>query len=144
MSYVHPSLKAAFETIKPTLQGTFVETLGIEFYSIMPEEIRAKVAITPQLLQPFGFLHGGVALGISETLASIGAYLHIDTTLSTVFGQYIHANHLRPIKNGVIIACACAIYLGKRSQVWETRIQEEKTSKLLSISQCTLAIVDKK
>ena len=144
MIEIHESLREIYRKIEPTLKGTFIETLGIEMYSIQPHHIFARVDITPQLLQPAGFLHGGVALGISESLASLGAYMTVDHDLYAVFGQEINANHLKSIRDGVIIAEASAIHVGKRSQVWETKIKDKKSKGLICVSRCTLAIVDKK
>jgi 1,4-dihydroxy-2-naphthoyl-CoA hydrolase len=140
---IETSIEEKFTTLEKKFPGTFIDTLGLEFLAISPESITARFEIRPALLQPFGFLHGGVALSVSESLASIGAYLHVDPKTQTIFGQEINANHLKSIQEGVIIAEATAIHIGKRSQVWETKLTDEKKKGLITISRCTVVISER-
>ena len=56
------------------------------------------------------------------------------------FGQQINANHLRPLREGVLIATATPLHVGRTSQVWEIKIRDER-EKLICVSLCTLAVV---
>lgn len=141
--HIETSIEQKFLDLEREFRGTFIEVLGVEFCSVSLESITARFEIRPSLLQPFGFLHGGVGLSVSESLASIGAYLHIDPKTQTIFGQEINANHLKSIKEGVVIAEATAIHIGKRSQVWETKLKDEKKKGLITISRCTVAISER-
>ena len=140
---IETSIEEKFTTLEKKFHGTFLELLGLEFCSVSLELITARFEIRPSLLQPFGYLHGGVGLGVSESLASVGAYLHIDPMTQTIFGQEINANHLKSIKEGFAIAEATAIHIGKRSQVWETKIKDEKKKGLITISRCTVVISER-
>ena len=94
MRQIEPSIEQKFIALEEKFHGTFIQILGLEFCSVSLESITARFEIRPQLLQPFGFLHGGVGLSVAESLASVGAYLHIDPDTQTIFGQEINANHL--------------------------------------------------
>ena len=56
---------------------TLVETLHIEAASVRDERAEAVMPVTPDVLQPFGFVHGGATIALLETVASLGAQQEI-------------------------------------------------------------------
>lgn len=42
-------------------------TLGVHFTKVEPGLVEAEMPITPALLQPFGFLHGGATIALLES-----------------------------------------------------------------------------
>lgn len=119
------------------------DALGIEFITFSREEMKAKMPVDENTVQPFGILHGGASVALAETLASIGAYLNITDHSKVAVGLEINANHIKSVRLGeYVIGIAKPIHRGAQTQVWETRIETE-TGKLVSISRCTLAVVKK-
>jgi len=116
------------------------KTLGIVYEKLDPDEVIATMTITPQHLQPFGYLHGGASLVLAESAASVGGYLRCGPG-KAAFGMEINANHLRPKREGTLRAEARPVFTGRSSQVWEVKITDEN-ERLICISRCTLAVVD--
>ncbi len=117
------------------------DALGIEYLIFSREEMRAKMPVSENTVQPFGILHGGASVALAETLASVGAYLNITDDSKVAVGLEINANHIKSVRLGEhVIGIAKPIHRGAQTQVWETRIETE-TGKLVSISRCTLAVV---
>ncbi|MCL5965446.1 MAG: hotdog fold thioesterase, partial [Deinococcus sp.] len=56
------------------------------------------------------------------------------------FGMEINANHLRPMKEGLLRATATPLHRGQSTQVWEVRLTDVR-ERLICISRCTLAVV---
>lgn len=118
--------------------------LGIEFLSFKKDEIKASMPIDENTIQPFGILHGGASVALAETLASLGAWLNVEDNGKTAVGVEINANHIRAMKKGTsVIGTAYPINKGRKIHVWETKIFTPE-EKLVCISRCTLAIVDKR
>ena len=84
----------------------------------------------------------GAAVLLAETLASWAGNFVIDATKQSVVGQEINANHLRPATGGHVTGTTRPVHIGRRSQVWETRITGED-GKLVCISRMTLAVIDR-
>ncbi|MFH5833046.1 hotdog fold thioesterase [Halalkalibaculum sp. DA384] len=119
------------------------DALGIEFTSFKPDEVKATMPVDENTVQPFGILHGGASVALAETLASIGAWLNVKDDSKTAVGIEINANHLRSVKKGSrVMGTATPVHIGRSVQVWETAIETEE-GKLVCISRCTLAIVDR-
>ena len=64
----------------------------------------------------------------------------IDLATAKCLGQEVSATHLRPVSSGLVTGTARPIHLGRRSQVWEIRLEDDQ-GKLSCISKLTLAIV---
>lgn len=117
-----------------------VEHLGIEVIDAGDDFVRARMPVDDRTRQPFGLLHGGASVVLAETLASAGGSLCIDRTKFTCVGLEINANHLRGVRDGWVIATARPLHLGRKTQVWDIRI-EDGQGHLVCISRCTLAVV---
>ncbi|WP_243387684.1 hotdog fold thioesterase [Bacillus kexueae] len=125
------------------LEGTLVSTLGIEIEKADQKEVRAKMPVDERTRQPFGLLHGGASVALAETVASIGAFFHIDPEKEAAVGLEINANHIKGKKDGFVTAIAKPVHQGRTTMVWEIRIVDEEED-LICISRCTMAIVHRK
>jgi 1,4-dihydroxy-2-naphthoyl-CoA hydrolase len=120
--------------------GTMIEQLGIEFTEITDEFIRGTMPVDGRTRQPYGLLHGGASVALAETLGSMGATLCIDTQEYQCVGQEINANHVRPVRAGLVTGTARPVHLGGRSQVWTIDIVNE-FRRLVCTSRLTVAVV---
>lgn len=118
-------------------------TLGIEMLELTPQRVVATMPVDQRTRQPFGILHGGASVALAETVASFGAVTLIDRDRQVAVGQEINANHLRPKLEGVVTATGVPVHVGRSSQVWSIEIRDEQ-GKLVCISRCTMAVVEKK
>lgn len=116
--------------------------LGMEFMELGDDHIRARMPVDGRTQQPFGILHGGASVALAETLGSTGAGLVIDRTKYRAVGQEINANHVRAVSSGWVIGTTRPVHIGRRSHVWEIRINDEK-DRLVCISRITMAIIDR-
>jgi uncharacterized protein (TIGR00369 family) len=119
---------------------TLLTTLGIEFVEAGKERVVARMPVGPKVHQPFGLLHGGASVALAETVASTGAWMNCDQARERVVGIEINANHLRALRDGVVTAVATPVHVGRRTQVWQVHIADEK-GKAVCVSRCTLAVV---
>jgi uncharacterized protein (TIGR00369 family) len=119
---------------------TLLTTLGIEIVEAAKDRVVARMPVGPKVQQPFGLLHGGASVALAETVASTGAWMNVDQEREIIVGIEINANHLRGKRDGVVTATATPVHVGKRTQVWEIRIEDE-ARKVICISRCTVAVV---
>ena len=122
--------------------GSVWDVLDIKLVQADKDRVVATMPIGPQHRQQVGYLHGGVSVVLAESLASLGAVLNIDADRQMAFGLEINANHLRPKREGTLTGVATPITLGRTTHVWDIRITDEN-DKLICISRCTVAIVDR-
>ena len=122
-------------------EGSMNGWLGIEFTDCGDDWITARMPVNERTKQPFGRLHGGASVAFAETLGSIAASLRLpDRTKQAAVGLEINANHIRPAYDGFVTATARPESLGRTTQVWTIRIEDE-AGKLVCISRFTVAVI---
>lgn len=120
--------------------GTLVEQLGIVITEAGADWLRGTMPVDARTKQPYGLLHGGASVALAETLGSIAGNLCLDGRTQMVVGLEINANHLRAARDGVVTGTARALHVGRSTQVWEIRIENE-AGKPVCVSRLTLAVV---
>ena len=125
-----------------TREGSVWDILDIRLLSATKDKVVATMPIGPNHRQQIGYLHGGVSVVLAESLASLGTVLNIDANHQMAFGLEINANHLRPKREGQLTGVATPIHRGRTTQIWEIKITDEH-EKLICISRCTVAVVDR-
>ena len=125
------------------VNNTLIESLGIETVVLEKEKVVMTMPVDHRTHQPAGYLHGGASVLLAETVASVGGFLHIDQENEAVFGMEINANHVRSIKEGMVIATATPLHIGRTTMVWDIKINNEK-DQLICVSRCTLGVVKRK
>lgn len=115
--------------------------LGLRLTAILPDALQAEMPVDDRHLQPFGLVHGGVNVVVSETLGSLGCLLTLPEELHAV-GIEVNANHLAAIRPGAPVTAECRpLHTGRRTQVWQTEIRRAD-GKLACVSRLTCAVVE--
>lgn len=120
--------------------GTLVSNLGIVMTEAGEDWLRGTMPVDARTVQPYGILHGGASVALAETLGSVAGNLCVDTTKEMVVGLEINANHVRAMRSGVVTGTARALHVGRSTQLWEIRIENDD-GKLVCVSRLTLAVV---
>jgi len=113
---------APTETELPRIGG-FDALLGMRLDEAGPDEVRTSVEITPELLQPYGILHGGVLCSMVETTGSVAAALWYGDR-GHVVGTANHTNFLRAAREGTLTARATPVHRGRTQQLWNIDITD--------------------
>ncbi len=117
--------------------------IGIEFIEIGDNFIKGTMPVDARTHQPYGILHGGASVVLTESLGSIASSLIIDPEKYMAVGLEVNANHLRPVKSGTVTGVCTPIHIGGKTHVWDIKIYEGEHCKLTCISRLTVAIVPK-
>ncbi len=113
--------------------------LGIVFTEIGPDFVRATMPVDARTRQPYGLLHGGASVLLAETLGSTAGNLCVEPGELCV-GIEINANHLNAVRDGQVTGTARPLHVGRRTQVWEIRIEDD-LGRLVCVSRLTLAVI---
>jgi 1,4-dihydroxy-2-naphthoyl-CoA hydrolase len=117
--------------------------IGIEIMDIGPDFLRARMPVDKRTRMPLGLLHGGASCVLAETLGSYASMLRINPETEGMVGIEINANHVKGIKGGFVIGTVRPIHLGRRTHVWDIRIESEDAGALICVSRLTVAILNK-
>lgn len=134
--------KEILRKIEKRTGNTMVSTIGIEITDFGEEYLCGKMPVDDRTKQPFGLLHGGASVAFAETLGSMGAGMHVDLENYSVVGIEINSSHLKAMKKGWVYGKAVPIRIGRKIQVWDIDIKDEKDN-MVCKSRLTLAVIKK-
>jgi 1,4-dihydroxy-2-naphthoyl-CoA hydrolase len=123
-------------------KGSMLSHLGIEFVEIGEDSVKATMPVDQRTIQPMGLLHGGASVALAESLGSYAATLCVDTSRYACVGLEINANHIRAVRSGLVTGTARPLHIGRRTQVWEIRIEDE-AQRLSCVARLTMAVVER-
>jgi 1,4-dihydroxy-2-naphthoyl-CoA hydrolase len=120
--------------------NTMMQTLDIRISAIGDDWLQGTMPVDHRTHQPYGLLHGGASVVLAETLGSTAAMLTLDPEKELAVGLEINANHVRGVRSGTVTGTARMLHLGRSTQVWEIRIENEEGA-LVCVSRITMAVV---
>lgn len=120
--------------------NTAIAALGITFTAAGDDWLQGTMPVDARTHQPYGILHGGASVLLAETLGSSAGNLCVDNREQVCVGLEINANHVRAKREGVVTGTARAVHVGRSTQIWDIRIEDEQ-QRLICTSRLTLAVV---
>jgi 1,4-dihydroxy-2-naphthoyl-CoA hydrolase len=117
--------------------------LGMQWVEIGVDFLKMSMPVDDRTKQPYGLLHGGASCALAETVGSVASALVIDPAKFICVGLEINANHVRGVRNGLVIATATRLHLGASTHVWDIKIHDEN-NKLVCVSRLTVSILAKR
>ena len=116
--------------------------LDIQFTEIGEDFIVGTMPVDERTHQPAGILHGGASVVLAETLGSIASYMCIDPDKYVAVGLEVNANHLRPVKSGLVKGICKVLHRGAKTHIWDIKIYDDR-GKMNCVSRLTVAIINK-
>ena len=123
----------------PTPEGTLEAALGFELLDVSPELATGRAAVAPNLMQPFGLVHGGVYAAMAESLASVATYLAVRDEGMIAVGMSNNTTFMRPITKGHVNGEARPRHSGRTTWVWDVDMTNDD-GKLCATSRVTIAV----
>ncbi|HVL97020.1 MAG TPA: PaaI family thioesterase [Solirubrobacteraceae bacterium] len=112
--------------------------IGLEYLSVGSDEMRARVAVRPHHLQPFGLVHGGVYAAVAESMASYGTAVGAGEG-KFVAGMSNSTTFLRPLRDGTIHALAVPRHTGRTTWIWDVDLTGDD-GRPVATSRVTIAV----
>lgn len=105
--------------------NTLMEVLGIQFTAVGENYLEASMEVNSRVHQPYGILHGGASIALAETVGSTLSAISVDHSKFKAVGLQMTANHLRPKREGKIIARAEFVKKGRMVHLVKIEIRDE-------------------
>jgi 1,4-dihydroxy-2-naphthoyl-CoA hydrolase len=115
------------------------ELIGLEYLDASPDEVRARVAVSDDIRQPVGLVHGGVYAAIAESMCSAATWLAVRDDGMAAMGQSSSATFLRPITEGHVNAVARPRHRGRTTWVWDVEVTDD-ADRICALIRMTIAV----
>lgn len=128
------------ERMVERLADSFAGDLGVEPLHVADDEASARIVVDRRHLHPGRLVHGGVYVSLADTVAALGTFRHLGPGQSHTTVE-LKANLISSAGEGdELVATARPVHLGRRTQVWEVRVQNG--DRLAATFTCTQMVLD--
>lgn len=113
----------------------YADTLGIEMLATSADEVRGRVTWEDRLTTAAGLLHGGVLMGLADTIGAYCAYLNLpegSTATATIESK---TNFFRAIREGSVEARSRPLHRGRTTIVIETDLFDDAQKHVARVTQ---------
>jgi 1,4-dihydroxy-2-naphthoyl-CoA hydrolase len=121
------------------LSGSFPGELGIEPLEATEDSVRGRLRVDRRHLHPGGYVHGGVWVAFADTVAAWGTMLRLAPGESFTTSELKVNVFAAATAGDELLAAGEPLHVGRRSQVWEVRVQ--KNDRLAANFICTQMIL---
>jgi len=111
--------------------------LGVRFSEFGPGCLRAELAVRPELLTPFGNMHGGVLSAVCDHVLGCVCYPHMKPGWWAATTE-IKLNLLAPVSRGTVVAQAEIVSMTRSTAVVQIQLSNE--GRLVCLAQGTVLI----
>lgn len=108
------------------LKMPFAELKGVTFVEAEKDRIVARMLVRPDLCTLFNVLHGGAIMAFADSVGAAATIVNLPEDAKGTTTLESKTNFIGGAKEGeTVIATATPIHRGRRTQVWQTRLQTE-------------------
>jgi 1,4-dihydroxy-2-naphthoyl-CoA hydrolase len=101
----------------------FAALMGVRFVEASPDRIVASLEVREDLCTAGQIVHGGALMAFADTVGAAATVLNLPAGAGTTTLES-KTNFLRGAAAGsTLIATATPVHRGRRTQVWQTRIE---------------------
>jgi len=122
-------------------QGHLPAHLGLVITHVGADEVRAEMAVTPQLMAPNGFLHAGAIVTLADTCAGYGCVANLPAGATGFTTVELKSNHMGTARDGTLDCTARAAHLGRTTQVWDATVRHRESGRTLALFRCTQLVL---
>jgi uncharacterized protein (TIGR00369 family) len=101
---------------------------------------------TPEYFNQFGQetlpSHLGIIMvTLADTACGYACFAHLPEGAQNFTTIELKSNHLGTARDGVVVATAKAVHLGRTTQVWDAVVTSQATGKTIALFRCTQMVL---
>jgi len=115
--------------------------LGLHVLSVNGRELRAELAVRPELMAPNGYLHAGSLVTLADTCCGYGCRANLPEGANGFTTIELKSNHLGTTLDGTLDCVATAAHVGRTTQVWDAVVTHRESGRTLALFRCTQMVL---
>jgi len=115
--------------------------LGMEFVSVEPDEVVARMRVEAHKCAGNGYLHAGAVVSLADTACGYASLRNLPDGASGFTTIELKSNFIGTTLEGDVICVARPVHKGRTTQVWDAEVHAEKTGKTIAVFRCTQMIL---
>jgi uncharacterized protein (TIGR00369 family) len=122
-------------------KGGLPHLLGIVVTACEPGRVTGRLPVKPELVAGNGALWAPAIVAIADTLCAYGVSTKWPEGASGFTTVELKCNFMGTLNSGAVKCVAEVLHSGHTTQVWDAKVSNEETGKLLAVFRCTQMIL---
>jgi 1,4-dihydroxy-2-naphthoyl-CoA hydrolase len=128
------------EKIKTT-KLPFAELMGVTFTEADRDRVVARMLVRPDLCTLHHTIHGGAVMAFADSVGAAATVINLPDDAKGTTTIESKTNFIGGAKEGTnVIAIATPIHRGRRTQVWQTRLETEEGKLVAVVTQTQMVL----
>ena len=119
----------------------FAELKGVKFTEADKDRVIAKMVVRPDLCTLHHTIHGGAIMALADSVGAAATVINLPEDAKGTTTIESKTNFIGGAKEGsTIIATATPVHRGRRTQVWQTRLETEDGKLVAVVTQTQMVL----
>ena len=119
----------------------FAELKGIKFTEADKDKVVAKMVVRPDLCTLHHTIHGGAVMALADSVGAAATVINLPADAKGTTTIESKTNFVAAAKEGsTVVATATPIHRGRRTQVWQTRLETEDGKLVAVVTQTQMVL----
>jgi len=119
----------------------FAELKGVTFVEVEPERVVARMLVRPDLCTLGHTIHGGAVMAFADSVGAAATVINLPPDAKGTTTIESKTNFVGGAKEGTTVtATATPVHRGRRTQVWQTRIEGEDGKLVAVVTQTQMVL----
>ncbi|HSZ96932.1 MAG TPA: PaaI family thioesterase [Bradyrhizobium sp.] len=119
----------------------FAELKGVTFIEADKDRVVAKMLVRPDLCTVSHSIHGGAVMAFADSVGAAATVINLPEDAKGTTTIESKTNFIGGAKEGTtVVATATPIHRGRRTQVWQTRLETEEGKLIALVTQTQMVL----
>jgi len=125
-----------------SLKMPFAELKGVTFIEASQDRVVARMLVRPDLCTLGHTLHGGAIMALADSVGAAATVVNLPEEAKGTTTIESKTNFIGPaIEGTTVIATATPVHRGRRTQVWQTRLETEEGKLVAIVTQTQMVLL---
>ena len=124
-----------------SMKMPFAELKGVKFVEADQDRVVAKILVRPDLCTLHHTIHGGAVMALADSVGAAATVINLPADAKGTTTIESKTNFIGGAREGAtVIATATPVHRGRRTQVWQTRLETEDGKLVAVVTQTQMVL----
>jgi uncharacterized protein (TIGR00369 family) len=133
--------QTSLEALNRANLGKLPEHLGLTLTEVAEGRVAGRFEVRPDLVAHTGFLLAGAVLSVADILCAYGVSTAWPEGANGFTTVEVKCNFMGTLREGAVLGVAELLHGGRTTQVWDAKVSDEATGRLMAVFRCTQIIL---
>jgi uncharacterized protein (TIGR00369 family) len=125
-----------------SMKMPFAELKGVTFTEADRERVVARMLVRPDLCTLGHIIHGGAIMAFADSVGAAATVINLPDDAKGTTTIESKTNFIGGAREGaILVATATPVHRGRRTQVWQTRLETEDGKLVAVVTQTQMVLV---